>query len=201
MSTREGNVILLDDVLNEAVERAFDKFAEKSNESMNEDDRRQVAEAVGVGSIIFNDLKNDRVKDILFSWDDAISLEGDTGPYIMYAHARMASILRKGEWNSAMTTNAQQLANALNHETAINLLKHIVTFPDVLNRAEENCKPSMIARYMLDLAHNISSFYAQVKVLVPEEETKNARLALVALCKDILAMCLTLLGMKPLDKM
>lgn len=192
MSTRQGSLIFLDDVLSEAIGRAREIIAEK-NPCLP--DQEEVARQVGVGALIFGDLSNDRIKDVDFSWDQVMDFSGETAPYIQYAHARICSILRKAP--AEAECNLSLLVNE--HEYA--LVSVLSKFPEAIARAGETCKPSFVARYLIDVAKEFSRFYHQCPVLNAESDVRGARLALIDAVRQVLANGLSLLGIAAPEEM
>ena len=199
LSTRQGKVIFLDDLLDRAAAEAGRIIAEKNPDLA---DARGVAEMVGIGAVIFHDLKKERVKDVLFDWGEVLSFEGETGPYVQYTHARLGSILRKAaaedpgqEPRSAGELDGEQLEDA----SAILLL--LGRFPSVLHSAAHTAEPSQISQYLLELCRSLNAWYGNHRVLVQEAELRQARLGLVRGAKVVLAAGLALLGMGAPEEM
>lgn len=194
LSTRKGAVIFLDDVLNEAVEKAERIIQEKNPGLPN---KKGVAEYVGIGAIIFNDLKNKRIKDISFSWDEVLNFDGETGPYLQYTHARICSILRKAERAVKKRVKFSRL-RTLEERKLVRLLD---TFPAKVNEAATAFEPSTISGYLLELSSTFNHFYNQHRVLGSDEELTDARLSLTASTGQVLRNGLILLGIQPLEEM
>ena len=192
LSTRKGKIILLEGVLKEATELAL-KQIEAKNPSL--ENKEAVAHAVGVGAVIFHDLKNDRTNNFDFALEEVVQFEGETGPYVQYTHARAMSILRKA--NHTVDTQA---AFSLTDDDAWEVLKLIENYPNVVRFAEEKCEPSAIAKFVINLAQAFNKYYAHTKVLV-EDEAFNSRIALVQTTAIILKQCLALLGVAAPDEM
>lgn len=192
MSTRQGSLIFLDDVLSEAIGRAREIIAEK-NPLLP--DQEEVARQVGVGALIFGDLSNDRIKDVDFSWNQVMDFSGETAPYIQYAHARICSILRKAP------AEAKCNLSLLDNEQEYTLVSVLSKFPDAIVRAGETCKPSFVARYLIDVAKEFSRFYHQCPVLNAEPAVRGARLALIDAVRQVLANGLGLLGIEAPEEM
>ena len=192
LSTRKGKIILLEGVLKEATELAL-KQIEAKNPSLK--NKEAVAHAVGVGAVIFHDLKNDRTNNFDFALEEVVQFEGETGPYVQYTHARAMSILRKA--NHAVDTQA---AFSLTDDDAWEVLKLIENYPNVVRFAEEKCEPSAIAKFVINLAQAFNKYYAHTKVLV-EDEAFNSRIALVQTTASILKQGLALLGVAAPDEM
>ena len=192
LSTRKGKIILLEGVLKEATELAL-KQIEAKNPSL--ENKEAVAHAVGVGAVIFHDLKNDRTNNFDFALEEVVQFEGETGPYVQYTHARAMSILRKA--NHTVDTQA---AFSLTDDDAWEVLKLIENYPNVVRFAEEKCEPSVIAKFVINLAQAFNKYYAHTKVLV-EDEAFNSRIALVQTTASILKQGLALLGVVAPDEM
>ena len=192
LSTRKGKIILLEGVLKEATELAL-KQIEAKNPSL--ENKEAVAHAVGVGAVIFHDLKNDRTNNFDFALEEVVQFEGETGPYVQYTHARAMSILRKA--NHTVDTKE---AFSLTDDDAWEVLKLIENYPNVVRFAEEKCEPSAIAKYVINLAQAFNKYYAHTKVLV-EDEAFNSRIALVQTTASILKQGLALLGVAAPDEM
>src|SRR5699024_4924414 len=168
LSTRKGKIVLLEEVLNEAVALAYEQVAEKNP---NLENKEEVAKQVGVGAVIFHDLKNDRLNNFDFTLDEVVRFEGETGPYVQYTHARAMSILRKGNF-------APDLAKdySLEDEESWEVIKYLQQYPSVVQQAAREYEPSVLAKHAIKLAQAFNKYYANVKVLV-EDEQKEARLA------------------------
>ena len=192
LSTRKGKIILLEGVLKEATELAL-KQIEAKNPSL--ENKEAVAHAVGVGAVIFHDLKNDRTNNFDFALEEVVQFEGETGPYVQYTHARAMSILRKA--NHTIDTKE---AFSLTDDDAWEVLKLIENYPNVVRFAEEKCEPSAIAKYVINLAQAFNKYYAHTKVLV-EDEAFNSRIALVQTTASLLKQGLALLGVAAPDEM
>lgn len=191
MSTRKGKVILLDEVLKQAIEDVQKVIAEKNPGLANAE---EVAKQVGVGAVIFHDLKNYRLNDINFSLEDMLNFDGETGPYVQYTHARANSLLRRGGYEN---TNGEIVIpeGALEGPEAWAVVTLLQNFPNVIKRAGEDFDPSVVGKYVIDLAQSFNRFYAHVRVLAEEEAIKNARLHLVAATANVLREALRLLGL------
>ena len=192
LSTRKGKIILLEGVLKEATELALQQI-EAKNPSL--ENKEAVAHAVGVGAVIFHDLKNDRTNNFDFALEEVVQFEGETGPYVQYTHARAMSILRKA--NHTVDTKE---AFSLTDDDAWEVLKLIENYPNVVHFAEEKCEPSAIAKFVINLAQAFNKYYAHTKVLV-EDEAFNSRIALVQTTASILKQGLALLGVAAPDEM
>ena len=194
MSTREGKIVFLEEVLDRAVSEARTIVSEKNPELAKADD---VAEMVGIGAVIFHDLKKERIKDVVFDWQEVLSFEGETGPYVQYTHARLASILRRAE--SIGEGEGEPDWSRL--EEAAPILLALGRFPDVIRSAAKHCEPSEIAQYLLGLCRDISSWYSRERVLGQEPALTAARLGLVRCAKLVIGNGLRLLGVVAPDEM
>ncbi|ABR47890.1 arginyl-tRNA synthetase [Alkaliphilus metalliredigens QYMF] len=194
IQSRKGSVVLLEEVLNGAVERISEIIEEKNP---NVENKEQVAKDVGIGAIVFNDLSNNRIKDISFSWDTAFSFEGETGPYVQYTHARASSVLRKAEVAITDHINAAHLTD----DVTMNVIKTIEQFPQVIVDAQRKNEPSIITRHIVNIAQAFNRFYHDHPILVEDEELKMARLAVVQAVKQVLSVGLSLIGIKAPEKM
>lgn len=192
LSTRHGNIVLLNEVLDESVKMAKQQIVEKNPDLKDKD---KVAEEVGVGAVVFGDLKNSRIDSIDFNLQEQLKFEGETGPYVQYAHARAQSILRKAKSDYANAGNY-----ALADEDAWEVIKLLQSFPDIVKRANAEFEPSVIAKYSLRLAKAFNKYYAHTKILTEDDEL-NARLALVQSVSIILEESLRLLGVKAPNEM
>lgn len=192
LSTRKGKIILLEKVLMEATELAKAQIIEKNPTLANKD---EVAQQVGVGAVIFHDLKNDRMNNFDFDLEEVVRFEGETGPYVQYSHARAMSILAK----AAFTPDATAVYS-LQDENSWEVIKLLQQYPDTVLAAADKYEPSGIAKHAIKLAQAFNKFYANVKVLAEDEE-KDARLALVYAVTVILKEDLRLLGLQAPEKM
>ena len=195
MSTREGTSIKLEDLLNEAIERAK-KIIEDKNPEL--EDKELIAKKVGVGAVIFNDLSNNRVKDEIFDWDTILNFQGETGPYVQYTYVRTQSILRKAE---SVPSFKDINTEKINDNYSINILKLIYNFEDILVEVTKKEEPSILSRYLIDLAKAFSNFYNENKIIGEEKEVENARLYLTRVVGEILETGASLLGIEMPDKM
>ena len=195
MSTREGNVIKVEDLLKEAIERAGKILEEKNPNIENKED---IAKKVGIGAIIFNDLSNSRIKDETFDWDTILNFQGETGPYIQYMYVRTKSILDGA--NNEIDSNEIDINNLLDEE-AIDVIKDIYNFEDVLVSVTEKNEPYLLSKYLIDLSKNYSAFYNNHKILVEDKKIANSRLYLTYMTNKILEKGARILGIKMPDKM
>ena len=192
MSTRKGNVVFLEDVINKCIEKAYTIIDEKNPELENKAD---VAQKVGVGAVIFGALYNNKIKDIVFSYDKVLNFDGETSVYVQYTCARANSVLQKGGFVS------EYEIPELSAEE-IELVKAIAAFPETVQSAAEKYEPSFIARFAVDVAQKFNKFYFNCKILAAEDaKTKNFRLALTNATLQALKNAFTLLGIGIPDKM
>jgi len=157
-------------------------------------DKERAAEEVGLGAVRFGDLSNDRIKNIEFDWEKVLDFSGETAAYIQYAHARICSILRKagpdyGQWN-------EQAASLLVKEEEVTLIKTLAVLPEKIIAAAEVYRPSILARYLVDVAREFNRFYHNCPVLSSEGELQQGRLLLIGATRQVIANGLTLLGIK-----
>lgn len=197
ISTRRGNLIFLEDVLNRAISLTREVIEQKNPDLEN---KEEVARAVGIGAVIFADLRHNRVKDVDFAWEDVLNFEGDTGPYVQYSHARACSILRRAGFTPRVES-AEVDWEALSSREEIELLKQLAAFPEVVREAAAEDEPSTIARYLLDLCRDFNTFYHARRVMGQEAGLERARLHLVAATRQVLANGLFLLGLAAPESM
>lgn len=192
LSTRKGNVILLEPTIAEAVNRAKSQIEAKNPNLPNKD---AVAHAVGVGAIKFYDLKTDRMNGYDFNLEAMVSFEGETGPYVQYANARIQSILSKANF----TPNSQEVYS-LNDPESWEIIKLLQDFPRIIIKAADNFEPSIIAKFAINLAQNFNRYYAHTRIL-DENEQRNSRLALCYATSTVLKESLRLLGVEAPEEM
>jgi arginyl-tRNA synthetase len=201
-ATRGGNAIFLDEVLDEAVAHVREIIREKNPDLEAAD---EVAEQVGVSAIVFNDLKNSRIKDVKFDWEAILNFEGETGPYVQFAAARLSGILRNAGVLDASGDEAPGLADAPVDwsllEDAEQVLLTMLEFGPALERASAQNEPSVLTSLMIDLAGDIHSYLRDHHVLGAADDVKAARLALVAASRSMLKTGLGLLGVAAPDRM
>jgi len=193
LSTRSGDVIFLEDVLMESVKKTRSIIEENNS---NLEDKDAVAETVGVGAIVYSFLKNGRERDMVFSWEDILDFEGESGPYVQYTYARGKSILRKA---GGVPEKAD--LRLLGEPEEFQLAKLLEGFKDAVLDAAAKKEPSMVTRQVTAVARAFNKFYNSCPVLIAEGELKNARLQLTAATLDIIEAGLSLLGIKVVEKM
>ena len=194
LSTRQGHVVYLDDLLTQAVHKARALIEEKSPELDNKD---EVARQVGIGAVVFFDLYNNRIKDIDFTWERALNFDGETGPYVQYTHARACSVLRKAE----ALEKAEPDYAALSDPFSQDVVRLIEQFPDVLKSAVNRSEPSMVTRFAVDLAQAFNKFYYENKVMVEDGGVRAARLLLTDAVRQVLKQALYLIGVEAPERM
>jgi arginyl-tRNA synthetase len=199
LRTRTGDNVRLSDLLDEAAQRAYALVTSKSPE-FPEEERRSIAEIVGVGSVQYADLSQNRSSDYVFSWDKMISLEGNTAAYLLYALARIRSIFRR-QGIECGDPAAESAADALQTPGEIALARKLVKFADALRLAMESLRPHFLCLYLYELAGEFSTFYNADKVIVAEAATRSRRLLLCARALLVLETGLKLLGLRTLERM
>ncbi len=200
LSSRNGNIIYAEEILRDAIAKVKEIMEEKHPDWTGENapDKDEIAKRVGIGAILFNDLYNQRIKDVSFHWDKVLNFDGETGPYVQYTYVRCASILRSlpdfkfGEdIDYSLITDPASTA----------LLKELVRFPEVIHMAAEKYEPSLIARYAVAVAQAFNKFYNDNRINVEDAATRNARVTLVAITKQRIADALELLGIQCPEQM
>ena len=195
MSTREGNIIKLEDLLNEAISRAK-KIMDTKNPDL--ENKNEIAKIIGIGAVIFNDLYNSRIKDEIFDWDEMLNFNGETGPYLQYIYVRSNSIIQKdGYIPDLKNVDFSELRN----ENADKIIKMLYEFENTIKLSAEKYEPYIIARYLIDLAQAFSSFYNNYKIISEDKKAQDARLYLTYCVNIVLKNGAELLGMKMPEKM
>ena len=194
LSTRQGKVVFLEDVLNKAVESTLAIMEERNPDLEN---KEEVAKQVGIGAVMFQELFNNRIKDYVFSWEKLLSFEGETGPYVQYTHARANSLLEKGEFSLETKINY----SLLTENDEINLIRLLYKFPEIVIDAMEKLEPSFITRHITEISKAFNKFYNSCPILSVEEELKDARLMLVFATKTVIKTGLALLGIEAPNRM
>ena len=199
LSTREGNVIFLNDVLEKSVEKTLEIINERNSALEN---KETVAKEVGIGAVIFQELFNTRIKDYSFDWNNVLNFEGETGPYVQYSAARAYSILEKNDFYSKI--NNLDISKLFNYEMNVDelaLVKSIYKFEDILLDAAKKYEPSILARYITEVAKLFNKFYNSCPINNQEENIKDFRLVLTYCSRLLIEIGLGLLGMDTPKKM
>ncbi len=195
MSTRKGNVVKIEDLINETIQKAKEIITEKNPGLENKDD---VAKKVGIGAIIYNTLATTNVKDQIFDWNTALNFQGETGPYIQYTYVRIKSVLEKAnELPNIKDINIEKLNDSYSQE----ILKLIYNFENILIEVTEKEEPSILSRYLIDLSKAFSSFYNENKIITDDKQVQDARVYLSYATAKVLKEGASLLGMEMPDKM
>lgn len=194
MGSRKGNAVTLEEIFNEAIEKSLSIIEEKNSDLENKED---VARMVGVGAIIFNDLANNRIKDEIFDWKQILNFAGETGPYMQYTYVRTQSILR----NAGVTNFENVDYSKLLDKEAIDVIKNLKAFPDIIIASAEKNEPSLISRYLIDLAQSFSRFYNEHHIMCEDKELQKARLMLTKSVGITIKNGLGILGIETPEKM
>ncbi len=198
ISTRGGANATLEDILNEAIVKSKEILEEKGKALDNID---EISRMIGVGAIIFNDLKNNRIKDEIFNLEDMLKFEGETGPYVQYMYVRTKSILEKSKVNEEDYKSTNLMFELLKEKEEITLIKELSRVKEVIKQAASEYEPSLITRYVIDIASLFSKYYNEHQIIIEDKELMKARLALVYATNMVIKECLEILGIKCPDKM
>jgi arginyl-tRNA synthetase len=197
-SSRKGNVISLEDLLDEAKKRAADIIEEK-NPGLSQEERDEAAEAIGTASVKYFDLSQNRISTLIFEWDKAINFDGNTAPYLMYTYARIRSIFRKASETGKGYKDSSRMIFTEKIERRLSLL--LMQFPNVVIKAAENYTPNFIADYLFELAQNYNSFYNAFQILKENEPVMQSRMTLSDRTAFVIKTGLELLGIKTVERM
>jgi len=197
LSTRKGNIIKLEELLDEAHTRAYNIVNEK-NSSLSEEEKQNIAEIVGTSSVKYADLSQNKQSDIMFEWDKILSFEGNTAPYLLYTYARIQSILRKVEEQGF---DLKDIELNLTNNFERNLANHLLNLPISVLKSAETFKPNLIADYLYELSKKLNTFYNNCPILNQEENILKTRALLIKKTGEILKEGLALLGISVLNKM
>jgi arginyl-tRNA synthetase len=207
MATRTGNTAMLDDLLKMAIEKVEAIMEEKNprDTNLSAEEKKEIAKKVGIGAVMFSDLSNGRIKDVNFSWEDALNFTGNSGPYVQYTYARICGVLdRAGKPPSnadAFATPFQKGAVTITNIFEREIIKLLSQFPEKVLAAEREYEPSVICRYLLDVCAVFNRFYHDYSILKAEsEEIKNSRLALCEAAKYVIGNGLWLIGLEKTNK-
>ena len=195
MSTREGNIIKLEELLNEAISRAKEIIEQKNPDLEN---KEEVAKKVGIGAVIFNDMSASRIKDEVFDWNTILNFQGETGPYIQYTYVRTKSVLEKAGY---LPKIENVKIDNLSDEYSMAILKLIYNFEDILIQVTDKNEPSILARYLIELAKAYSSFYNENKIIADDKDVQDARVYLTYAVSQVLKQGANLLGIEMPEKM
>ena len=187
--------IYAEQILHEAIEKIHEIINEKNPDLPN---KEEVSRQVGIGAILFNDLYNQRIKDVIFNWDKILNFDGETGPYVQYTYARCASVFRKV---GAVELPAEVDYSVLTDDATMNLLKDLTRFPQVIKEAAEKYEPFMIARFAVSVAQHFNKFYHDCQINVEDENVKMARLKVVDVTMRVIKSALDLLGIECPEQM
>ena len=195
LSTRGGNIITLEEAINEAKEKALVIMNENGRDSI--ENKEAVAEDIGIGAMTFINLYNSSNKDVTFSWESALRFDGETGPYLQYTHARANSIIKKAGEVDLSKINLELYTD----QTTFEVVKALSAFPDVVISAGEKYEPSLVARYLIDLDQKFNKFYNEYSIVVDDKEVKATRVALVMAVKKVIKSGLSLICIKAPNEM
>lgn len=196
LSTRKGHVIYLEDVLERAVSEARSIIDEK-NPGL--EDKERVAQVVGIGAVVFNDLKTYRMHDVDFRYEDVLNFDGETGPYVQYTYARASSVLRKASQQGVDASSQRAFETVNDHEWR--LIHQLSQAQEALERAVDDLDPSVMARFVLDVCHAFNRFYHETPILTGPQELRGGRLALTSATRKVIAHAMELLGVEAPEAM
>lgn len=199
MSTRKGTVVFLDNILEETKQQMHEVMKRNEAKYAQIEDPEKIADLVGISAVMIQDMQSKRINNYEFKWDRMLSFEGDTGPYLQYAHSRLSSVQRKADISEEKLINAN--FDLLTEPEAINLIRTLSQYPDTIKKALKTHEPSTIVTYLFNLTHIVSSCYDTLWVAGQEEELATARLALYASAKQVLYNGMVLLGLTPVERM
>ena len=194
MSTRKGQVVFLEDVLNKAIDKTKSIMEERGAKI---EDIEETAKIVGIGAVKFQELYNNRIKDYVFDWDEVLNFDGETGPYVQYTYARAKSVLRKAGLETFETLDFKNI----NTDEEFALVKSLAEFGNVVTKACEKYEPSLLTRHLTEIAKAFNKFYNASQIMVDDEDIKNERLALTYATSIVIKSGLNLLGIKTVEKM
>ena len=197
-STRKGNVIRLEELLDEGKRRAYEIVNEKNSE-LSEEEKNNIAEIVGAGAIKYADLSQNRQTAVIFEWDKILSFEGNTAPYLQYSYARIKSILRRAEEQNKVLN--KEIKIEFQDKAERGLAHHLTQFQSVVLKAAESCRPNLVADYLFELSKKFNSFYNSCPILNQEDNVLYSRLLLAERTASVLKEGLNLLGINTLERM
>lgn len=196
LSTRKGKVVLMEELLDEAVKKTIRIIDDKNPELP---DKENVAKQVGIGAVIFDDLYNGRIKDIVFSWDRMLNFDGETGPYVQYTHARACSVLKKADYNEIDKNGIDY--SLLTDSSSVDVFKILALYSDKIVEAANRYEPSVIARYLVDVSQAFNKFYHDNMILTDDLSIRRARLAVVDSIRLVIKSGLSILGIDAPEQM
>lgn len=199
MSTRRGTVVFLDNILEETKDKMHEVMKKNEAKYAQIDNPEEVADLVGISAVMIQDMQSKRINNYEFKWERMLSFEGDTGPYLQYAHSRLRSVERKSEIAAEELKNADY--SLLTEPQAELLIRLLAQYPDVLKNASKTNEPSTVVTYLFRLTHQVSSCYDVLWVAGQTKELATARLALYSAARQVLYNGMTLLGLTPVDRM
>ena len=194
LSTRKGQVVFLEDVLNKSIEKTREIMENRDDTVENID---EVSKIVGIGAVKFQELYNNRIKDYVFDWDEVLNFDGETGPYVQYTYARAKSVLRKAGVDEIKPIDIEKITN----DEEFSLVKKLAGFEDIVIKAKEKYEPSLVTRHLTDIAKSFNKFYNSAKIMVEDKKLKEERLALAYATAVVIKTALGLLGIKTVEKM
>lgn len=194
LSTRKGEVVFLEDVLNKAIDKTREIMEDRDSQIENIGETSKI---VGIGAVKFQELYNNRIKDYVFDWDEVLNFDGETGPYVQYTYARAKSVLRKADFKEIGEISLEKLDS----DEEFSLIKSLAEFEDVVIRAKEKYEPSLITRHVTDIASNFNKFYNASKIMVDDDKLRDERLALAYATSIVIKTALGLLGIKTVEQM
>lgn len=199
MSTREGRVVFLEDVLNQAIAKTREIIDEKNPNITNVD---EIAKQVGIGAVVFNELSNNRIKDYVFSWEHVLNFDGETGPYVQYTYARASSVIRNATDEEMKKVRSGDINyEYISQESGKQLIKLIYRIPEVIINAAHKDEPSILTRHIIDVSQAFNKFYHDEHILVDDMEERCAKLALVETSRIAISSCLKLIGISAPERM
>ncbi|KAI3404696.1 SYR1 [Candida oxycetoniae] len=199
MSTRKGNVVFLDNILQETKEKMHEVMKKNKEKYAQIEDPDKIADLVGISAVMIQDFQSKRILNYEFKWDRMTSFEGDTGPYLQYAHSRLCSVQRKSDISELELENAN--FDLLVEPCATSLVRILAQYPDIIKRASSNNEPSTVVTYLFSLCHTVSQCYDILWVAGQEKDVATARLALYAATKQVIYNGMTLLNLTPVERM
>lgn len=194
LSTRKGQVVFLEDVLNKSVSKTLEIIEERNPDLNN---KKEVASQIGIGAIKFQELFNNRIKDYVFDWDEVLNFDGETGPYVQYTHARANSLVNKYGKSVSADVDYSILSTDAEKELIMNLYKA----PEIIVQAMDKLEPSLITRHLVEIAKSFNKFYNNTRIMNSSEEEQKARIALVKSSQIVIKNLLALLGIKAPERM